>query len=121
MGFQRIKPSDLTFACPEIIAHQLTNLVCSGTECAEVGPCVMQVIMEGPEPSHVEAQARLTTCMQEPFVKDRAVLHHFMNAFRPLHRLTDEQLESWDSCYHCGMRLNLTVDSKVAKTWYDAK
>ena len=35
--------------------------------------------------------------------------------------LSVQALEAWDACYHCGMRLDLTVDSNVADTWYDAK
>lgn len=82
----------------------------------------VQVIMEGAQEHAAEAQARLVRCMQEPFVRDRAQLHRLMKeraAWRE--PLSEEQIAAWDACYHCGMRLALTVDSDVADTWYDAK
>lgn len=81
--------------------------------------------MEGAEETHATAQARLTTCMQAPFVRDRAALHALSAGLR--HRdlaaapLSDDELAAWDACYHCGMRLDLTVDANAADTWYDAK
>jgi hypothetical protein len=81
-----------------------------------------QVIMEGPEDKHETAQKRLVLCMQEPFVRDRANLHRLMMEKKKWEgKITDEQMAEWDKCYHCGMRLPLTVDCKVANTWFDAK
>jgi hypothetical protein len=97
----------------------------------------VQVIMEGPEASSAEAQARLVKCMSQPFVRDRAALHRLKQRHAPSGhanravgdcggggggaQLSAPELEQWDACYHCGMRLDLTVDSNVADTWYDAK
>ena len=78
--------------------------------------------MEGAEEHAAEAQARLVHCMREPFVRDRARLHRLMRERAAWQSpLSAAQVEAWDACYHCGMRLALTVDSDVADTWYDAK
>lgn len=74
--------------------------------------------MEGPEESSAEAQARLVECMKKPFIKDRATLHELMSKVQAGEPPVSEE---WDACYHCGMRLELTVDSNVANTWYEAK
>lgn len=76
------------------------------------------MIMEGPEESRDEAQARLVECMSNPFIKDRAQLHHLMRRARAGEPSVAAE---WDECYHGGMRLQLTVDSNVASTWYEAK
>lgn len=74
--------------------------------------------MEGPEESSDKAQARLVECMSKPFIKDRARLHQLMQQSRPDQPAVAAE---WDACYHGGMRLQLTVDSNVASTWYEAK
>jgi hypothetical protein len=78
--------------------------------------------MEGPEESHEVAQKRLVLCMQAPFVRDRTSLYRLMvEREKWVGPVTEAQLAEWDACYHCGLRLLLTVDSKIADTWYDAK
>ena len=77
--------------------------------------------MEGPEETKATAQQRLVKCMMEPFMKDRPQLHHLMGTLGSRTALSEAELAAWDGCYHCGMRLPLTVDSDVATTWYDAK
>ena len=77
--------------------------------------------MEGPEESKDDAQQRLVKCMQQPFIKDRHALNSMMTTLGGRTALSQEELAQWDACYHCGMRLELTVDSDVATTWYDAK
>lgn len=79
---------------------------------------ILQVIIEGPEESSAEAQARLVECMQRPFIKDRAKLHQLITQAQAGEPPVAAE---WDECYHCGMQLELTVDSKVAPTWYEAK
>ena len=78
----------------------------------------MQVIMEGPEETAEQARARLVECMRNPFIKDRARLHTLMKAQQAGKQ---SGAEEWDACYHCGMLLDLSVDSSTACTWFDAK
>lgn len=74
--------------------------------------------MEGPAETGEEAQARLVECMQQPFIRDRAALHRLILK----HQAGEAPVAAeWDACYHCGMLLDLTVDSNVASTWYEAK
>lgn len=106
--------------------HHNARLVAALHEATHVlkhfsGVCAVQVIMEGPEEVSAEAQARLVTCMQKPFVRDREALQGLMRAGFSKRELSAEDLAQWDSCFHCGMRLDLTVDSNIADNWYDAK
>jgi hypothetical protein len=79
----------------------------------------VQVIMEGPHESAKAAQARLVECMQQPFVKNRMLLQQLMA--QPVPGMDTPELAHWDACYHCGLRLPLSVDADTADTWYDAK
>jgi hypothetical protein len=79
----------------------------------------LQVIIEGPQESAKQAQDRLVECMQQPFVKDRQQLQDLMQGSLP--GLGSQELARWDACYHCGLRLPLSVDADTADTWYDAK
>lgn len=56
-----------------------------------------EVILEGPEGSAEDAQKVVVHCMEHPF-------------------LTSDGLH-----YHNPLNVELTVDAKHAKTWYDAK
>jgi hypothetical protein len=74
--------------------------------------------MEGPEETAEQARERLVECMRKPFIKDRARLHNLLKGQQEGRQYAAEQ---WDACYHCGMLLELSVDSNTASTWFDAK
>ena len=84
--------------------------------------CDEQVIIEGPEESKEEAQARLVKCMEEPFVRDRKLLYE-MSQIRKTNNSFDWEKDGakWDSIYHNPLLVSLTVDADSAKTWYEAK
>lgn len=74
--------------------------------------------MEGPEESAEKARERLVECMRNPFVKDRARLHTLLKGQWEGRQYS---VDDWNACYHCGMLLELSVDSSTASTWFDAK
>lgn len=74
--------------------------------------------MEGPSEHSEYAEARLCKCMREPFVRDRALLYQLLKRQRAGEAISDED---FDSAYHNALHVELTVDSDVANTWYDAK
>jgi hypothetical protein len=78
----------------------------------------MKVIMEGPEEHAEAARERLVKCMKEPFIKNRTGLLQLVKDKEQGKHVNEQE---WDACYHCGMRLELTVDADTANTWYDAK
>lgn len=78
-----------------------------------------QIIIEGPQEYTAEAQARLVRCMQQPFVRDRDTLRRLKPPASP--PASHEAQAEWDACYHCGLRLPLSVDAGTADNWYDAK
>lgn len=74
--------------------------------------------MEGPKEHSAIAEARLCKCMQEPFVRDRALLYDLLRRHRAGETVTDTD---FDGAYCNALGVELTVDSDVADTWYDAK